>query len=156
MNINLSIDIPKEYNDMSQEELAQLSVNIKKLVDELNYVFSQIDEENMTQKFQKRLERIQKIAETTQTAYNNYIAAQSNCRFHVTLKDKNQVFNVADYTSASIEGKAMLIIPDVASDIRFKQQGIYISAINGTKVTMAWSNKDYNSLPNIGFTVVLI
>ena len=42
MNINLSIDIPKEYNDMSQGELAQLSVNIKKLVDELNYVLNHI------------------------------------------------------------------------------------------------------------------
>lgn len=42
MNINLTIDIPKEYNDMSESEIAKLSVNIKKLVDELNYILNQM------------------------------------------------------------------------------------------------------------------
>lgn len=156
MNINLSIDIPKEYNDMSQGELAQLSVNIKKLVDDINYVFSQIDEQNLTNVFKMRLDSIQKTAESTQKAYNSYISTQSKCKFHVSLTNGNRVFDVSDYTTAGLDGKAVLIIPDVASDNYFKWGGIYISQIEGTKIYLSWTNRDWGQMPNIGFTVVLI
>ena len=156
MNINLNIDIPKEYNDMSQGELAQLSVNIKKLVADINYAFSQLDEENLSKRFKQRLDDVQKTAENTKKAYDDYIAMQNKCKFHVSLQDGKRVFNVSDYTSASVSGKAILIIPDVESDIKFKQRVIYIAEIDETEVTMAWSNKDYSSMPDIGFTVMLI
>ena len=62
MNTNLSIDIPKEYNDMSDEEIARLSVAIKKLLDDLNYHLTQLDENNLSKKFAERIDKIEEMA----------------------------------------------------------------------------------------------
>lgn len=55
--MKLTFDLPKEYNDMSRGEIAQLSMKIKKLVDDLNFVLSNLSEENMTKALRERLQQ---------------------------------------------------------------------------------------------------
>ena len=55
--MKLTFDLPPEYNDMSEGEIAQLSMKIKKLVDDLNFVLSNLSEENMTKALRERLQQ---------------------------------------------------------------------------------------------------
>jgi ElaB/YqjD/DUF883 family membrane-anchored ribosome-binding protein len=55
--MKLTFDLPKEYNDMSRGEIAQLSMKIKKLVDDLNFVLSNLSEENMTKALREKLQQ---------------------------------------------------------------------------------------------------
>ena len=55
--MKLTFDLPPEYNDMSKGEIAQLSMKIKKLVDDLNFVLSNLSEENMTKALRERLQQ---------------------------------------------------------------------------------------------------
>lgn len=61
--MKLTFDLPKEYNDMSRGEIAQLSMKIKKLVDDLNFVLSNLSEENMTKALRERLQQTSLDAE---------------------------------------------------------------------------------------------
>lgn len=46
--MKLTFDLPKEYNDMSRSEIARLAVQVKKLVDDLNYILNNISEDNLS------------------------------------------------------------------------------------------------------------
>ena len=61
--MKLTFDLPKEYNDMSKGEIAQLSMKVKKLVDDLNFVLSNLSEENMTQALREKLKQTSSEAE---------------------------------------------------------------------------------------------
>lgn len=45
--MKLTFDLPIEFNDMSKGEIAQFSIKIKKLVDDLNYILSNLTEANL-------------------------------------------------------------------------------------------------------------
>lgn len=60
MRISLSVDIPKEYNDMSKGEVARLSIEIKKLVDDLNFYLNKIDDDNFSDEYNKKTAGIEK------------------------------------------------------------------------------------------------
>lgn len=53
--MNLKFDLPPEYNDMSQSEVARLAVQIKTLVDDLNYILSNIDESNLASSLKEKI-----------------------------------------------------------------------------------------------------
>lgn len=60
MRISLSVDIPKEYNDMSKGEVARLSIEIKKLVDDLNFYLNKIDDENFSDEYNEKTAGVEK------------------------------------------------------------------------------------------------
>ena len=53
--MNLTFDLPIQYNDLSQSEIGQLSIKIKKLVDDLNYILNNISEENISSALKDKL-----------------------------------------------------------------------------------------------------
>ena len=53
--MKLTFDLPKEYNDMSKGEIAQLSMKVKKLVDDLNYILSNLSEENLSKALKEKI-----------------------------------------------------------------------------------------------------
>lgn len=53
--MRLIFDLPKEYNDMSKGEIAQLSMKVKKLVDDLNYILSNLSEENLSKALKEKI-----------------------------------------------------------------------------------------------------
>ena len=53
--MKLTFDLPTEYNDMSQSEVARLAVQVKTLVDDLTYILSHIDENNLAPSLKEKI-----------------------------------------------------------------------------------------------------
>ena len=150
MNINLSIDIPKEYNDMSQGELAQLSVNIKKLVDELNYALKQLDESNMSDEFLSKikssrenlndagdaLDRLEEINGNIQSlqarcgANENAIQAlQASAGKIISFQTTSANGPWYVYDSSIKADSIIQVIPDIADAYTYNYFGMYIDYV---------------------------
>lgn len=53
--MKLTFDLPKEYNDMTKSEIGQLYVKTKKLVDDLNFILSNLTEENLGKALKEKI-----------------------------------------------------------------------------------------------------
>lgn len=59
MRIRLSVDIPKEYNDMSEGKVAKLAIELKKLVNDLNFYLNEFDSENFSDEYNRKMAEIE-------------------------------------------------------------------------------------------------
>lgn len=59
MRIRLSVDIPKEYNDMSEGKVAKLAIELKKLVNDLNFYLNEFDSENFSDEYNRKMAKIE-------------------------------------------------------------------------------------------------
>ena len=59
MRIRLSVDIPKEYNDMSEGKVAKLAIELKKLVNDLNFYLNEFDSENFSDEYNRKMSEIE-------------------------------------------------------------------------------------------------
>lgn len=75
MRISLTLDIPKELNDMSRGETAKLAMELKKIIDELNFHLNRIDDENFSDEFRQRFENRMATVETKIAALEEKTAA---------------------------------------------------------------------------------
>ena len=59
MRIRLSVDIPKEYNDMSEGKVAKLAIELKKLVNDLIFYLNEFDSENFSDEYNRKMAEIE-------------------------------------------------------------------------------------------------
>ena len=59
MSMNLKLDLPITVDDMTDSETGKILIAIKKLVDDLNFVLSNIGESNLNQTLKAKLDAMQ-------------------------------------------------------------------------------------------------
>ncbi len=65
--MKLTFDLPVRYNDVSDSDIGQLYVQVKKLVDDLNYILSNISEDNLSVALKNKLKSTSESAQKALT-----------------------------------------------------------------------------------------
>lgn len=152
MRIDLTCDIPKEYNDLSRSEIAGLSVQFKRLVDDLNFYLNRIDKDNLSDEFVSQLENIENLNNGLDDIKIKLAEIQTKIpqKFHTTFSAKNSgIIQNELIKSDSI----VQIIPDEDSARSFAVRSAYIDEINDGNLTIAFVT---SSTANLTYNVTVI
>lgn len=133
MYINLKLDIPKEYNDISNGEIAKLSMELKKIVDDLNFYLNRLDGENFTDKYNAEIESLAKRIAALETSVSTLNTKASKIiRTSGTFKGSNNVGG----TITCSDVKAGDVIALGYGGNYIYNYGLYVTGVSAGKVTV--------------------
>lgn len=153
MHINLKLDIPKEYNDISKLEIAKLSMELKKIVDDLNFYLNCIDEENFTDKYNAKIEELIERISTLELETNSIDSRLTQTESGTVRKIKTTYSGYMN-SSGGIINVASIKANDIVQVIPISQTassywckfGGYVSSVDEGIINIRFNNPSSTSI----------
>ena len=127
MIMQIQLNIPIKYNDMTVGEIAPIYMNLKRIVEEIERAFSNIDENSMTEVYNKKIENLINVAKDTADKYAADIADRNARKVHVNSDVSTSSRTI--YNDLVKKNSLILIYPDSEYLEKWATKGFYLSEV---------------------------